>query len=461
MTKRVLVIEDDLAFARSICAYLARHNYEVDSANTGDKGLSHYRKNRPDVTMLDYQLGKINGLEILHGIRRVDDDARVVMMTGHGDIKLAVDAMKFGACDFLTKPLPLRTIKGVVDQLTNSNPHATPLQLVRSGLDAICGRSAAINELKHAVKQILAGAKKLDNKPPPVLISGETGTGKELIARALHSDGPRRDKKFLRVDCAALSCDEIEQLLFKCQNGAIRNSTETRRTLLQEANGGVLFLDEISALSASLQAKLVRFLENNVFEVSRTNQERNIDIWVVSATNRSLAALTQSRMFSKHLLFRLQALWLEAPALRHRDSDMLYLAELFLTENVRRYGHPQRTLTSDARAKLVNHSWPGNVRELRNVIERASLVATGEEINAQDIVFSESVKLTEEALVTLPEKGVQLFNVEHNLLNQALERTCWNVSKAASLLGLSRDQMRYRIAKFGLDRNPKETNSLD
>lgn len=449
MSMRVLVIEDESILARSIQVYLARQGYEVDLAENAEAGISAYQSISPDITIIDYQLGEIDGLEVLREIRRFDKEAQIVMMTGHGNIKLAVNAMKAGARDFLTKPVPLVTLKESIKQLTSKTPMASDRKQPENPLDAILGRSMAVHELKQSVLQIISNLENTCETPPPVLITGESGTGKELIAKALQTNGPRKKKAFIMVDCAAQSEEEIDRSIFGSFPSK-KTPANDEPGPLHSAAGGIILLDEISKLSRPLQAKLLRLLEDHSSQDSAVDDEWKYDIWFLSSTNVPLAALTQSGAFNKALLFRLQTVVIEAPPLRYRDSDMLFLAEYFIETFSMRHGLPRRRLTPDARAKIVDYSWPGNIRELQNVIEGACLQAKGDRIEEQNINFPAQEPPAERPFEAVLDEGMPLEAIEKHLVAEALRRTRWNVSKAATLLGISRDQMRYRIQKFKL-----------
>jgi len=367
------------------------------------------------------------------------------MMTGHGDITVAVQAMKAGARDFLTKPTTLSSIGAIAVDVI---PQKYVNQTVHRGAARIHGRSIVINELRSRIEKIAGTVADCIGSPPTVLITGETGSGKELIARALHESGPRRHGPFVSVNCATLPGELIEAELFGHEQGTSAGADEAKAGLFDAANGGVLFLDEVSELSQVAQAKLLRVLEERRIRSVGGSKERVVDVWVIAATNRDLVAQSQDGAFRSDLMFHLQVLWIDAPALRDRSDDVLLLVANFAGAMARKYGRRPPRFSPEARARLISHRWPGNVRELRNVVERACLDAGDGMIEAEDIQF---VGLKRNGH---PETSSQtLRDVEVNALRTALAQTGGNVSRAAILLGVTRDTLRYRMEKFDLRGN--------
>lgn len=450
MTK-VLVIDDEEVLARTICSYLRKRDIEAIYVLNAREALTTFSAFRPDVTLLDYRIGCDDGIGLLERFRANSPTADVVMMTGHGDVAIAVNAMKSGARDFLSKPVPLSTIASLIAEIKNGPARGVATS---SGNDrqisntAILGRSTAVDEARKTIEQIVAAARAATAAPPPVLITGESGTGKELVARALHRDGPRSKRPFVAVNCASLPRELVESELFGHEKGSFTDAKTAKPGLFEAAHGGVLFLDEVGDMPADAQAKLLRVLENRTFRRVGALKEQPADVWVVAATNRNLAERVGSGNFRSDLLYRLQVLWVDLPSLRERGSDVLMLAEHFLREAAARYGRTATPLATDARAKLVGHSWPGNVRELRNVMERALLINDDDEIRAGSIQLTDRVPSGPGS-----ESGdITLQDVEMNALKSALSRCDGNVSRAAGLLGISRDTLRYRMQKFRLGR---------
>ena len=450
MTK-VLIIDDEEVLARTICSYLRKRDIEAVYALSAREALVRFSSFAPDITFLDYRIGNDDGIELLERMREISADAQVVMMTGHGDVGLAVQAMKRGASDFLTKPVPLSTVAALAGAFTPGATRDQPRprhDTSSGGAGGMLGRSAAIDEARKCIGRIIGAASAASGEPPPVLITGESGTGKELAARALHAGGPRAKKPFVAVNCASLPAELVESELFGHERGAFTDAKASKPGLFEAANGGVLFLDEVGDMPLDAQAKLLRVLETRSFRRVGALKEQPVDVWVIAATNRNLAQRVAEGRFRSDLMFRLQVLWVDLPSLRERSSDVLMLAEHFLAESARRYGRMVPRLSTEARARLVGHGWPGNVRELRNVMERALLVSDDGVVDAHGIMLPDSTGpavCTEGAAMTLQD-------IEVSTLKGALTRSDGNVSRAAGLLGISRDTLRYRMQKFGLGR---------
>ena len=460
MKPNVLIIEDESIFAHNIRTYLSRHGYNARVAETAERGLDEFARFKPVLTLLDYKLGDDDGLEVLSAIHRSDKNANIVLMTGHGNVDIAVKAMKAGAKDFLTKPVPLERIRRLVERITAGSSRALPTKLVRgspSDVGSLVGTSPAMIQLNERITQIVSSSTALmSDRPPSVLITGETGTGKELVAKALHTGGPRCKGPFISVNCAAIPAHLVESELFGFERGAFTDARTEKPGLIEAANGGVLFLDEIGDLDLSVQSKLLRVLEERKVRRIGSLTDRQLDVWVVSATNRSLEQLVREGTFRSDLLFRLKVLLVETPALRDRDKDILLLTDHLLGQIQANWGGRRLKLTTEARERLTNYSWPGNVRELRNVIEQATLLTMGDLVDvnqlALDMPLGSEATTGGDQFFELPADGVDLELVERDFLVQALDRTGWNITSAADQLGLTRDTMRYRMEKYGLQR---------
>jgi DNA-binding NtrC family response regulator len=414
--------------------------------------ISKFAALKPDIIFLDYRIGQDDGIGLLERFRAMSPDVSVVMMTGHGDVGIAVRAMKSGARDFLTKPVPLSTVAALI--VTHARQPGPRPSLVRPSATRACGaailgRSAAIDDVRRSIGRIANAVTASSAVPPPVLITGESGTGKELVARALHESGPRARGPFVAVNCASLPSELVESELFGHEKGAFTDAKAAKPGLFEAAHGGVLFLDEVGDMPPDAQAKLLRVLENRAFRRVGSLKEQQTDVWVIAATNRNLAERAAQGTFRSDLMFRLQVLWVDLPSLRERGSDVLMLAEHFLAEAAARYGRPVPALSKEARAALVGHSWPGNVRELRNVMERALLINDADEIGESCIQLPETSGFS----ASPAHEDRTLHDVEVSTLKTALSRSEGNVSRAAGLLGISRDTLRYRMQKFGLGRN--------
>jgi DNA-binding NtrC family response regulator len=472
MTNTVLVIDDEEILAKNIAKYLMRQGYEAHIANSGEEGLKAFETFRHDLVLLDYKLSGMNGLEVLEKIRSRDANAKVILITAHGNTEIAVQAMKAGATDYLSKPLALGELKIVVEkaagqqQLENRLSYYREKESAQSGSDALIGESAPMRALKQKIHQIIEAERAMEGEAPPaVLITGETGTGKELVARGLHFGGPRKDQSFVEINCTLLPQDLIEAELFGHEQGAFTDAKKRKLGLVEAADKGTLFLDEIGEIAASVQAKLLKLLEDHTVRRIGSIRDRKVDLRIVAATNAPLEKLIEEGRFRSDLYFRLRILQLKIPPLRERGDDILLLGNHFLDLLKKRYRKPDLRFVADAERALKAHAWPGNVRELRNVIEQAVLLAPGNSIAADQLALPHDRLLSAaphpgqgetSALIPsgdIPPEGIDLEEIEKELVQRALAQTSWNVTSASKLLHLTRDTLRYRIEKHQLKRD--------
>jgi DNA-binding NtrC family response regulator len=485
---QLLVIEDELVLAKNIARFFERQGHTVGLAHDGQTGLDLARELLPDVVIVDFQLPSLNGLEVIRELRRLDDELRIIMMTGHGTINLAVEAMKAGSMDLLTKPLSLATLDEVVQRAIRDRAGKTVLRYYQqrdnehASVNALVGDCAQMRALRELILAV-AQSEPNDLSPvAPVLVQGETGTGKELVARACHMAGPRCAGPFIEVNCAALPAALMEDELFGHEKGAFTDARARKVGLIEAADGGTLFLDEIGEMELALQAKLLRVLENFRVRPIGSVHDRRVNVRIVAATNRDLAREAQAGRFRSDLVYRLSVFQVRIPPLRERGEDVTLLAEEFLKRLASRYGRPALRLDASAQEALRGYPWPGNVRELRNCLERAVLMQRGPELNAGDLALP-----ARDALMPLPARVgtpvsiatlgaaqdagssfpwgaasaapaanapvAPLDAVERQHLLQALQTHGWNVSLAARALQVTRDTMRYRMAKHGLQRH--------
>ena len=455
MALGALIVEDEASLARNIKDYLAVEGFDARVCADAESALGALETFRPDVIVLDLRLPGMDGLALLHELHRRDAAARVIMLTAHASVQTAVEAMKAGAYEYLTKPIVLSELRRIIDRAVQEERTHGALAYYRrrdaAGVAALIGESASMRTLRERIGQLLEAEAAMSAPPPPVLIGGETGTGKELIARALHFDGPRCDAPFVELNCAALPDSLVEGELFGHERGAFTDAREKRVGLIEAAGGGTLFLDEIGELDPGLQAKLLRVLENRTVRRLGAVREVPVDVRVIAATNRPLRELVDAGRFRPDLYFRLSIIELAAPPLREREGDVVLLAEHFLALHARSYGRPPPRLAAAAARRLAAHPWPGNVRELRNLLQQMVVFSRTGEIGPDNLSLPTThLPAPAAARFRLPDDGIDLEQLERSLTVQALERTRWNLTQAGRLLGLSRDAMRYRIEKFQL-----------
>ena len=467
MTNSVVIVEDEESLAGSIRLYLERNGWEVDVYPSAEQALAMLEAVRPDVVVTDYLLPGRTGLDLLKEVLAMDPQVKVVMVTGHGDVQLAVEAMKAGAYDYLCKPLVLAELNLLLERALGAARMEKTLSFYRSnqargsGVETLLGNSASIQRMKETILQIIEmETRATQSNHPAVLITGETGTGKALVARAIHFDGRRREGPFVEVNCASIPANLLESELFGYERGAFTDAKERKVGLVEAAEGGTLFLDEIAELDLSIQAKLLKLLDERKVRRIGGTRERTINVRIISATNQDLENMVHEHRFRPDLFFRLRTVSLHMPPLREREQDVLLLARHFLAAHGRRYGKKDLELSQEAESVLLNHSWPGNVRELQNALEQAVALAAERTILSEDIaVYPEvddgaghSSQEPQGWPLATSNEGVKLPVLERALVVQMLEKTDWNVSKAAKLLGLSRDMLRTRMEKYGLAR---------
>lgn len=468
MSHAILIIEDEPTIGKNMATYLTRHGFEVRLAACAEAGLAEVDSFKPDIVVLDFNLPGMNGIEALGRLRQSAGEIKTIMITGHGSVELAVEAMKAGAYDFLTKPVSLSQLKLLLEKALGQERMEEALSYYRRKEqdqtrfnDTMLGESVKMCALKQTIAQVLAAERDLaDTDAPAVLITGETGTGKEVVARALHAGGPRSSKPFVEINCASIPAQLLESELFGHERGAFTDAKERKLGLVETADGGTLFLDEIGDMDLALQAKLLKLLEEKTVRRIGSLRDYRVNIRIIAATHRPLEQLAQEGKFRTDLFFRLRIIHLQVPPLRERGNDILLLANHFLKVQGARYRKPDLTLSAEVQAILARHRWSGNVRELRYIIEQAVLLTRGRTIEPMHINLSASIVApvdgivaTDEAFIAterFPADGLPLADVERGLLLKALHRTNWNVTRAGKLLGLSRDTMRYRIDKFQL-----------
>ena len=451
----VLLIEDEETLARNIAAYLRRAGYETAHAVDAERGLALLGTFQPDVVLLDYNLPGIDGLSALRRIREHDARVKVIMITGHGNVRLAVEAMKASAFDYLAKPVVLAELRSLVEKAIGDDRqrevHAHARRAAgAAGVAALLGNSPPMALLKETIRQLVQGEAALhDAAPPPVLITGETGAGKEVVAKAIHDEGARAAQPFVEINCGSIPGNLLESELFGHERGAFTDAKERKIGLVEAAEGGTLFLDEIGDMELALQVKLLRVLEERTIRRLGSVRDRAVNVRIISATNRPLEELVAAGRFRADLLFRLRIVALHVPPLRERAGDAWLLAGHFLERFARHYGKRELAFSPAARDAIGVHAWPGNVRELRNVVEQAVLLAQGVVIDTPALRLGAGFG----AAAGAPDAQARtLADVERAMLQRALDETGGNVTRAAQILGVSRDTLRYRMAKFGIGR---------
>ncbi|HEC59482.1 MAG TPA: sigma-54-dependent Fis family transcriptional regulator [Methylophaga sp.] len=459
----ILLVEDEMLFAKSVLRRLEKEGYNGNIVSTIADAHHSINTALPDLLLLDIRLPDGNGLDLLADIRFRDDASwkslPVIVMTAYGELDDAISAMKLGATDYLKKPVDLDdlvlTISKVLatqqlkQQLTYSHVRD------RQSVDAIemIGTSQAADNVRHHLGRIAKLVGNSSDSHPVILIRGETGTGKDVAARLYHQLGDWHVQPFVHVDCASLPSELIEAELFGYERGAFTNAHQAKAGLIEVAEEGTLFLDEVGELPLALQAKLLNVIERRVARRIGATKEYPVLAHFVAATNRNLDRMVAEGLFRSDLYFRLNVLELELPPLRERNEDISLLAHYFIEKIARRYGLKPPELFGDALQALQLYSWPGNIRELQHVLERAVMLCRNDEILANDLVLKIDAPDKSNDIASPILNGLEnmtLDEVEKYLIERTLQRTANNVSQAARALGLTRMAMRYRMDKYKL-----------
>jgi DNA-binding NtrC family response regulator len=454
MARRVLIVDDEDLIRWSIAERLRADGHEIVEAGTAADALDA-AESGVDLVLLDYKLPDEDGIAVLKKLRELDPDVIVMMLTAHQNIDLVVEAMKAGAFDYAVKPFDVDDIALRVTRALETTRLRRELRTLRDNLarpyslGSIIGESEVMQRVKSLVRRIAT------SPGSTVLITGDSGTGKDLIAKVIHYASHRSGRPFLNITCSALPESLLESEMFGHERGAFTDARQQKRGLLEQADEGTVFLDEIGEMTPALQAKLLRFLEEKAFRRVGGAADIQVDVRVVAATNRNLEEYVRQGKFRDDLYYRLNVLRIEVPPLRARGNDISLLAQYFVETFSKEFKRPVQTISPAAEAALQSYPWPGNVRELRNLVERAVLLSDADVLEPEDFDSLRAPRSPHgngHGEFNLPMEGVQLEEVEKNLVIQALERAGGNQTRAATLLGLHRDQIRYRIEKFGLAR---------
>jgi len=448
MKPRILVVDDEEKLRRVIELQLTSAGFDVDKAASAEEALK--LAERADLVLTDLKLPGMDGLELLAAIRRQNTNAPVIVMTAFGTIEVAVQAMKAGAIDFLLKPFSLDHLMAIVQKglevraLRDENRKLREELGKRYEYDNIIGRSPAMQEIFATIERVAPSR-------ATVLLAGESGVGKDLIARAIHFHSPRRDRPFVKINCTALPENLMESELFGYEKGAFTGANTTKPGKFEQADTGTVFLDEIGDVPASIQVKLLRILQEREFERLGSNKTRHIDVRVIAATNQDLRAALEQGTFREDLYYRLNVVPMNIVPLRDRKQDIPYLAEHFLHKYAAEAGNTLQTITPAGMNKLTAYHWPGNVRELENVIERSVVMCTGESLDAPDIKLDNAPRPRSAGTEMALPAGMTLDQYEQELIREALKRADGNKSQAARSLGLTRNALRYRLAQMGIE----------
>ena len=445
---RILVVDDEKKMRHILQLMLEREGFRAEQAENGQEALDALKQKRFDLVITDLKMPVMDGMSLLGKAKKVDPDLPIIVITAYGTIENAVEAMRKGAIDYITKPFEEEQILITVKRCLKISRLSEEVKVLKEELmkhfdfSGIIAHSSKMLEILNQASMV---AKTPDST---VLIQGESGTGKELLARAIHYNSTRSEHRFVTLNCAAIPSELIESELFGYEKGAFTGAVKRKEGKFEQAHGGTILLDEIGDLSLAAQAKVLRVLEQKECERLGGNESIKVDVRIIGATNKDLDHLSESNTFRKDLLFRIKVFPLYIPPLKERREDIIPLAEHFLKHFTEAMGKPHPGLTEQAKKFLLKHEWPGNVREVENTIERAVIYSPDGTIDISNLTFpspggKEGHELDSD--FTLPAEGVSLEKMERNLVEQALDMANNNKSQAAKLLGLSRGKFRVLL----------------
>ena len=442
---KILIIEDDPAVRHGMAAFLRANELEVDESETCQRATELFRSGSYDVVVADYSLPDGTSLDLLPQFKRLSEDTPFIILTAHGSIDLAVRAIKEGAEQFLTKPVESKTLLVLVRRLLQQQRLRKRQEVATreqpSPMDPFQGVSASIQRLQEQARLMLEW-------DSPILILGETGAGKGVLARWIHTNGPRREEAFVNHNCAGLSRELLETELFGHERGAFTGAIAAKQGLLEVGHRGVIFLDEIGDMDPAIQPKLLKALEEKSFRRLGDVRDRHVDIRLIASTNVDLEEAVRTKKFRDDLYYRVSTLTLRIPPLRERPEDIPLLARSILQNVCRRMGKAQVELNPEAEATLLKYHWPGNLRELANVLERAMILQQGDQLDAGALGLQVRLDTTPDSSGAL----LSLREMERLHVERVMQRTAGNVTEAAQILGMARRTLYDRLKALGLSR---------
>ncbi len=454
MLNNILIVEDETRMRQVVAMMLSDLDLQIFEAIDGVEAMAVFERETIHLILTDLKLPRMTGMEVLDQVKERSPETPVIIMTAFGSIDNAIEAIRHGAFDYVTKPFKEERLRSCVHKALQISRLTSEVRYLREevegryAFDNIVGRSPRICEIMR-----LAG--EVSRTDTTVLLTGESGTGKELLSRAIHINSPRASGPFLPVNCAAIPSGLLEAELFGYERGAFTGAVQRKKGRFELASGGTIFLDEISDMELGIQAKLLRVIESRQFERLGGDKSIRADVRIIAATNRDLARMVEEGQFREDLYYRINVFPIRLPPLRERREDIEPLCDFFLSEFSRAFGRKAPTLAAKALDKLREHRWKGNVRELRNVLERAMILAGDEQIASRHIILDEAqethagpVDLQQTLIQAIRDQGINLEEIEKACIRQAMEREGHNVSRAARLLGLSRATLRYRLERL-------------
>ncbi len=439
----ILIVDDEEGIRTALSGIFEDEGYEVATAESGEEALRVAKETNPDIVVLDVWLSGMDGIQTMEELRGWSRDLPVIIISGHANIELAVKATKIGAYDILEKPLSMEKVLLTVHRALEKRNLEAENKTLKENLSRrsrLVGNSAKINQLREQIKMAAASNSR-------VLILGESGSGKELVAHLLHENSPRTDKPFIEVNCAAIPQELIESELFGHEKGSFTGAFELKKGKFEQADGGTLFLDEIGDMSLQTQAKVLRVIETQEFQRVGGNKNIKVDVRIISATNKDLSEEVKREVFREDLFFRLNVIPLKVPALRERLDDIPVLVEYFLESFAMEYGQQPKKIAPEAIKILQKHIWPGNIRELRNVLERLVIMTPSRAILPGDLFITDAQRADYFAVDSLKDAR-ELF--ERDFIARKLEENNWNISKTSEVLDIERSNLHRKIKAYDI-----------
>src|SRR3954452_2514178 len=451
--RKILVVEDDESLRRVMQVQLEKAGHKTAVAADAGQALEVLNHEAQDVVITDLNLPGISGLELLKRVRAEHPDTVTIVVTAYGTVTSAVDAMKAGAYDYVMKPVHSYELKVLVDRVLENKRLVEEVQHLRSSIDQKLGFESNVGH-SPALLRVLESAARVAHTSATVLIRGETGTGKEMLAKAIHHNSPRRGKPFVTINCGAIPRELLESELFGHLRGAFTGAVTHKTGKVESAEGGTVFLDEIGEMPADLQVRILRLLQDHEIEKVGASKSIPVEVRVVAATHRNLEAMVETGTFREDLYYRLLVVPIELPPLRARAEDIPELVCEFFDQSTTRYGRKNLKLPQELLPRFSQYRWPGNVRQLQNVIERMVVLCPNDEVTLDDLPdFLRTPSAPKEMSLSIPD-GMTLDAIEKEVLRNALSKCKWNQTQAAQQLGVTRKILTSRMAKYGIERTP-------